>query len=156
MPTIKEEMSALDRRNFAWYDGLSAEDQKKLSMWVVMRYASSTSSKVTEINEHYLTVINDFVNVGFNDLRHYPEFQWRLMQLAGINKEQFHSWIPPMKKKKSKNAVNDALITFYAELNPFLNSDELGILLTHKTKDEIKDELEAHGLTAKKIKEMMK
>jgi hypothetical protein len=156
MPTINEEMSALDKRDFAWYDGLSEEEQKKLSMWVVMRYAASTTSNVTEINEHYLTFINEFVNVGFNDLRHYPDLQWRLMQLAGIGRIQKHTWIKPMKKTKIKDAANNKLVAFYSDLHPFLNDQELSILIGNYDKDEIKSDLEAHGITPKLIKEMMK
>jgi hypothetical protein len=156
MPTIKEEMSALDKRNFNWYSSLSDEDQKKLSMWVMMRYASSTTSNITEINEHYLTIVNASVNVNFNDLRHHPELQWRLMQLAGVGTAQFHSWIPAMKQKKDTLAANNKLIAFYQDMNPYLNDTELSIMIGQLSKEDIKAELTAHGIVPKKIKEMMK
>lgn len=156
MPTIKEEMAAIDKRNFNWYASLSEEEHKKLSMWVLMRYASSTASNITEINEHYLTIVNDSVNVNFNDLRMHPELQWRLMQLAGVGTAQYHNWIPAMKQKRDSMAASNKLLAFYQELNPFLNDTELGIMIGQLSKEEIKEELTAHGIVPKKIKEMMK
>lgn len=155
MPTIKEEMSALDLRKFDWYASLSEEDQKSLSMWVLMRYASSTDSKVKEINEHYLTMVNDLVNVHFNDLRHYPDLQWRLMQCAAIGTNQFHSWIKPGKRKKAKNG-NAKLEEFMLAMHPHLKDDELVILLDSMGEDEIIAMLEDTGIEKKKIKDYLK
>lgn len=155
MPTIKEEMAALDRRNFAWYDDLSEEDQKSLSMWVLMRYASSTSSNVSEINEHYLTMVNELVNVHFNDMRHHPDLQWRLMQCAGIGTTQFHNWIKPMKKKKD-TSNNSKLFTFYESKFPHLNDEEIEMMIGLHSEEELTEFLCEHGLSAKEIKVLLK
>ena len=149
-------MSALDKRNFAWYDSLTPEEQKGLSMWVVMRYAASTNNSARNTNEHYLKIVNDYVNVGFNDLRHHPELQWRLMQLAGIGKDQFHNWIKPMKKKKDDLKASNKLLAFYSEMYPFANDQELAIIISNCTKAEIKTVLTEHGLTPAAIKVLMK
>lgn len=156
MPTIKEEMAALDKRKFTWYDNLSADEQKSLSMWVLMRYAATTSSNVAEINEHYLTVVNDFVNVNFNDLRHYPDFQWRLMQLAGLGTDQIHSWLKPMKKKKDELKTSNKLYAFFETQYPFYNEDELIFMLSQMDKADILAELTAHGMSDKQAKAIMK
>jgi len=155
MPTIKEEMSALDRRNFDWYSNLSEEDQKSLSMYVLMRYAASTNSKVVEINEHYLTMVNELVNVNFNDLRKHPELQWRLMQCAAIGTSQFHQWIKPMKKKK-EGSKNPKLFDFYERQFPHFSDDEIEYLINSQSKTEIKEVLVEHGLSDKDIKAILK
>jgi hypothetical protein len=155
MPTIKEEMAALDRRNFSWYDNLSEDDQKSLSMWVLMRYASSTSSNVAEINEHYLTMANELVNVHFNDMRHHPALQWRLMQCAGIGTNQFHNWIKPMKKKKDTSS-NSRLFTFYETKFPHLNDVEIEMMIGLHSEAELTEFLLEHGLSAKEIKVLLK
>ena len=64
---IKEEMRAVDTRNFAWLDSLTEEDRKKVlgSLWVMMRYVSSVQSNVKEVDEHYLIMANEFVKHSF-------------------------------------------------------------------------------------------
>lgn len=156
MPTIKEEMAAIDRRKFDWYSKLSEEEQKSLSMWVLMRYCSSTGSKVEEINEHYLIMTNELVNVYFNDLRHHPELQMRLMQCVGIGTNQFHPWIKPGKRKKDGNKVNKKLFDLFETRYPHLNDDEIDFLISNLSKDEIKANLTDSGMSDKQIKELMK
>ena len=155
MPTIKEEMSALDRRNFQWYNNLSEEDQKSLSMYVLMRWAASTSSNVTEINEHYLTMVNELVNVNFNDMRKHPELQWRLLQCAAIGTNQYHQWIKPMKKKKD-TSKNPKLFGFYEELFPQFNDNEIEMLIAMQEPNDIKELLTEHGYSDKEIKALLK
>jgi len=155
MPTIKEEMAALDRRNFKWYYGLSEEDQKSLSMYVLMRYAATTNSNVKEINEHYLTMVNNLVNVNFNDMRKHPELQWRLLQCAAIGTSQFHQWIKPMKKRK-EDSKNPKLFGFYEDMFPHFNNDEIEMLIRMQEPDDIRELLTAHGMSDKEIKALMK
>lgn len=155
MPTIKEEMAAIDRRKFSWYDSLTEEERKGLSMWVLMRYCSSTGSRVADINNHYLTMTNDLVNVNFNDLRNHPELQLRLMQCVGIGTDQFHPWIKPGKRKRSSNG-NAKLEEFVLGLYPHLKDDELGILIDRMGEDEIVAMLEDAGIEKKKIKDYLK
>lgn len=155
VPTVKEEMSAIDRRRKGWYDKLTPDEQKSLSMWVVMRYCSSTQSKVPEINAHYLTLTNDLVNVHFNDLRLHPELQFRLMQCVGIGSDQFHNWIKPGKRKKS-TTVNSQLHSFLLGLNPHFNDDEIVMLIEALGDDKIKELLVSAGVPNNKVKDYFK
>ena len=148
-------MAALDKRNFSWYASLSAEEQKSLSMYVVMRYAATTNSNVTEINEHYLTMVNELVNMHFNDMRKHPELQWRLLQVAAIGITQFHQWVKPMKKKKEAS-LNPKLFAFYETQYPHFNDDEIESLIKMQSKDDMKELLKEHGLGDKEIKALMK
>lgn len=155
MPTIKEEMTALDRRNFNWYKNLSEEDRKSLSMWVLMRYASAAESKVTEINHHYLSMVNEFVNVHFNALRHHPELQWRLLQVCAVGTPQFHPWIQPGKNKKVAK-TNKKLFDFFVARYPQCNDDEIMIMIDSMSQDNRKQLLVEAGLDDKAIKEYLK
>lgn len=155
MPTIKQEMAAVDKRQFDWYDNLSDEDKKSLSMWVLMRYVSSTSSNVDEINEHYLTMTNELVNVNFSDLIKHPELQFRLMQCVGVGTNQFHNWIKPMKRKKDTSS-NPKLFGFYEQQFPHFNDEELAHLVKIQNIDEVKETLRDAGLDDKQIKAMLK
>lgn len=155
MPTIKQEMAAIDRRQFKWYDSLSEEEQKKLSMWVLMRYCSATDSKVEEINLHYLTLTNELVNVHFNTLRHHPELQFRLMQVIGVGTSQFHPWIAPGKRKKDTSA-NPKLFGLIEKQCPHYSDDEVELLISMMDKDDIKQLLQDYGIPDKKHKEYLK
>jgi hypothetical protein len=155
MPTVKEEMSAIDRRKHSWYSKLSEEEQKSLSMWVIMRYCSSTDSKVSEINEHYLMLTNELVNVHFNDLRHHPELQLRLMQCVGIGSDQYHSWIKPGKRKKGVS-INTRIHEFFLTLYPHLNDDEISIIIAQMGENGLKEILANAGVPANKVKDYLK
>lgn len=155
MPTIKEEMAAIDLRKFDWYNNLTEDEKKSLSMWVLMRYCSSTSNRVSEINEHYLTMTNELVNVHFNELRHHPELQMRLMQCIGIGSNQFHAWIKPG-KRKSSNKGSSQLTEFFLERYPHLNDDEIIMIIDVMDKTQIKQMLSDSGLSDKQIKQFLK
>ena len=148
--TIKEEMRAIDQRDVGWWDSLTEEEQKKVGIWILMRYTSACDSNHDQIRDHYLTMTNDLVNVQFNTLRHHPQLQHRLLQLVGIGKSQYHPWIPPGKRQK-KNKVADWLIKLY----PSINDDELDLLL-QRTKAELKALAEQTGMTDKDIKALFK
>jgi predicted house-cleaning noncanonical NTP pyrophosphatase (MazG superfamily) len=151
---IKEEMRAIDCRDKAWYDSLTEEEQAQLSMWQLMRWVSSTDSKVKDINYHYLTMTNDLVNVHFNVLRKHPQLQHQLMQLIGLGTTQYHSWIKPAKKFKGE--VNNKLLNFLSELYPSYNQKELELLARENTVEEITDLAESMGMSKKEVKELFK
>lgn len=151
---IKEEMRAIDCRDKGWYDSLTEEEQGKLSMWQLMRWVSSTNSKVSDINYHYLTMTNELINVHFNTLRKHPQLQHQMMQLIGLGTTQYHSWIKPA--KKFKGVVNNKLLNFLSDIYPGYNQTELELIARENTKEEISDIAETMGLTKKEIKELFK
>jgi hypothetical protein len=155
MPTIKQEMSALDRRDYAWYQGLTATEKKSLSMWVLMRYASSVESNVWDINAHYLTMMNDVVNVHYNTLRKHPELQWRLMQVCALGTPQSHSWIKPG-KQIGQFKSNAKMAEFYLALYPHLSDDEVDLALSMMSDEDKKQMLLEAGIENKKIKDYLK
>ena len=148
--TIKEEMRAIDQRDVGWWDSLTEEEQKKVGIWILMRYTSACDSNHDQIRDHYLTMTNDLVNVQFNTLRHHPQLQHRLLQIVGIGKSQYHPWIAPGKRQK-KNKVAEWLLTLY----PGINDDELDILL-ESPKAELKSLAQSAGMTDKDIKALFK
>jgi hypothetical protein len=155
MPTIKEEMAAIDRRRFDWYLSLTDDERKSLSMWVLMRYCSSTGSRVHEVNNHYLTMTNELVNVHFNDLRLHPELQMRLMQCVGIGTDQFHNWIKP--GKRSKTAKGNALLhEFFLGMYPHLNDSEIAFMIKGHNEADLRDMLEESGIPKNKVKDYFK
>ena len=132
--SIKAEMSAIDKKNRNWYNDLTDDEKKKVSPWMLMRYASSVKHDVIDFEEHYLERTNELVNVHFNTLRHHPELQIQLLQVVGIGSNQFHPWIAPGKRGKS-----DKMVELVATKYPYLNDDEINIYLNTLTVKQVKD-----------------
>ena len=147
---IKEEMRVLDTRDRKWWDTLTEEEQEKFgkSMWTQMRWASSVQGKFAA---QYLVLVNDYTNVHFNILKHHPQLQHQLLQLAGAGGTQRHEWIAPGKRGKKNK-----LIEWLAKEYPEYNDDELEILASINDKSVFTDVMEQQGLTKKEIKELFK
>ena len=143
---IKSVLKAVDTRDFKWYDALSEDEKKKLSVWQVMRFVSSCESRNDEVNYHYLTLTNDLVNTHFNTLRLYPDLQFRLMQLVGIGSTQYHSWIAPSKRDKS-----DKVREWLSEQYSSYNEEEIDLMLSKNTTNELKEYARELGLQEKEI-----
>lgn len=149
--TIKEEMRAIDTKNRSWYDSLTDEEKKKLGIWVLMRYSSSLKHDISDFEEHYLEWTNELVNVHFNVIRHHPQLQFQLMQAVGLGKSMYHPWVAPGKKGKENK-----LQSVFAGYFPQYNTDEIDLLISIHTKDELIDLLEQYGHDPKEIKKLFK
>jgi hypothetical protein len=141
---LKDVCLAIDKRNKTFYNNLDAEQQKKFSAWLYMRYASSVDGPI--FRDHYLEMVNDLVNVNFNDLTKHKELQWLLISLCGIGKKQFHPWIKPGKRKEKPK-----IKTWLAKAFLNLKDSELDTLIELNTIDELKDYATQQGLTDKEI-----
>ena len=64
--SLKDVCLAIDKRNKTFYNSIDTEQQKKFSIWLYMRYASSVDGPI--FRDHYLEMVNDLVNVNiFNN-----------------------------------------------------------------------------------------
>lgn len=151
--TIKEEMRAIDQRDRAWWNSLTEEEQKKLGIFVLMRYTSAVQTKNSDIEYHYLALTNELVNKHYNIMRHHPELQFKLLQCVGLGSTQFHPWIPPSKQRKGKAGK---LLKWLQELYPVYNDDELELLVSTNNEQDFKDLAEEMGMDKKDIKELFK
>jgi len=144
---LKEVMGALDKKDKGWYNRLTAEQKKTFSAWMMMRYASSVQGRNAE---HYVLMVNEFVNQNFSDISKHPELQWLLMSICGSGKVEFHPYIKPPNAKKKKSKPAD----FLSELFPHLKADEIELLLSINDKQDLKQIAESHGYDDKSIKDI--
>jgi len=151
--SIKEEMRAIDQRDRSWWDSLTEEEQKKVGIFVLMRYTSAVETNNSDIEYHYLKLTNELVNKHYNILRHEPQLQHKLLQCVGLGVTQFHPWIPPSKKRKGKAGK---LLKWLQELYPTYNDDELELLVSTNSKQDFVDIAEEMGMDKKQIKELFK
>lgn len=148
---IKQVMNALDSRDTEWYDKLTEEEKKDISIWQLMRFMSSCQSSSKDIEYHYLVMTNEIVNTHFNILRNDPELQFRLLQIVGLGAKQYHPWIPPTKREK-KNKLFELILEKY----PTYSIDEVYDMISISSKEEIIKFLQDNGLGDEEIKELTK
>jgi|TARA_B110000971_G_C20033920_1_gene513092 hypothetical protein len=144
---LKDIMAALDKRDRGFYNRLSPEQKKAFSAWMMMRYASSVQGKDAA---HYIYMTNELVNKDFSEVSKHPELQWLLLSAAGVGKIQFHPYLKPPNSKKKKDKVR----TMLSEIYPHMKHDEIEILFTINTKDELKEFAKDHGHDDKSIKDI--
>ena len=144
---LKEVMAALDKKDKGWYNRLTPEKKKAFSTWMMMRYASSVQGRNAA---NFLFMVNELVNKDFEDIYKYPELQWLLMSACGTGKIEFHPYIKPPNSRKKKDKVSEFILSIY----PHLKSDELELMLSINSKDDLKEFAKAHGHDDKTIKDI--
>lgn len=145
--TLDMELPAMDFCNKNFYKNLSDEHKKEISLWVLMRYMSSSQN----YSDHHLIMVNDLVNSDFNSLSKHPELQWMLLSLCGTNRKQYHPWIAPPKGAK-KNKLEQALVDLY----PLMKDDDIELMLKLNTTEELQVFFKDNGYDDKEIKELFK
>ncbi len=146
---IKDIMAAVDRKDYNYYTNLTDEQRKSLNLWMTQRYASSVQGKFAG---HYLVMINEFMNTNWSDISKHPELQWKLMCLAGVGKQQFHPFVKVPKAKRKKDKVEE----FVRNIFPLAKNDEVELLLSMNTKEDLKVLAEVNGIDDGEIKEIFK
>jgi hypothetical protein len=93
---------------------------------------------------------NDIVNVNFSDIKD-PEMIWKLMTIVGIGTslgKYGHPFLPPPAGQKKKG---NAFAQWLKELYPYLDDQELNILMSGFTKASALDMLEQYQVKDKDI-----
>lgn len=151
--SIKNEMRAIDTKDRKWYDSLTDEEREKYNkaIWTQQRYVSSCKHDIKDFEEHYLEWTNELVNVQHNTLRHHPQLQFQLLQAVGLGKSMFHQWLNP-----PKGAQVSKLVSIFSDQYPNLNDEELDILISQYSKEELTDLLDELGYKKAEIKKILK
>lgn len=150
---IKSEMRAIDTKDRKWYDSLTEEEKTKYNkgLWTQQRFVSSSKNNTAE----FLEWTNELVNVHFNELRHHPQLQFQLLQLAagvaGGGRTQYHEWVAPGKK-----GTETKIFKFIKENHSHFNDDEVELFISLHDKDQMRSYLEGYGLTKKEITTLLK
>jgi hypothetical protein len=72
------------------------------------------------------------------------------MSACGTGKIEFHPYIKPPNSRKKKDKVSEFILSIY----PHLKSDELELMLSINSKDDLKEFAKAHGYDDKTIKDI--
>ena len=140
---LRNGLKAVDFRNKDYYDRIDEQEQKLYQPYVIMRYASSISSKDQFYVEHYVEMVNECVNKHCFSLGKHKKLLWILTAMCGALKQQFHPWIKPMKRVPN-NSLKQLLTLF-----PNAKENDLEILDKIITDRELEELLKAHGIESK-------
>lgn len=145
--TLAMELPAMDYRNMDFYENLSDEHKKEISLWVLMRYMSSSQNNAA----HHIIMVNDIVNHNYSSLTKHPELQWKLLALCGTKRKQFHPWIAPPRGAK-KNKLELEILKHY----PLMKNSDLEFLQEINTKADWEEFFRDNGMDDKSIKDLLK
>lgn len=99
-----EALAAIDKKDYAYYDRLTLDQQKKFVPFMMLHWISATKSNANA-QKAFLKNTDIFANkYMFSEfVQKHPKLQWLMLVAAspGVGK-QFHQWIPHIKDKVSK------------------------------------------------------
>ena len=131
--SINNEMAVFDRKDRKFYDGLTADERKKFSNFLMIRYGSSVQGG-RDLQEFYLIATNERLNKHFFSINRHPKLQWLCATTVSPGMgTQRHSWIAPKKKEPGAGSIKKQL----SELFPHLKDDEIEVLAEINTKKDI-------------------
>jgi hypothetical protein len=130
---IANEMRQFDTKNRTFYDELTAEERKKFSTFLMLRWGSAVEGS-RDLQEFYVISCNERFNKHFFDLGKHPKLQWLLATTVSPDLgTPRHPWIAPKKKEAGLSAKRKALIAMY----PFYKDDEIDVMAQLVTQKEI-------------------
>jgi hypothetical protein len=139
--SINNEMAVFDRKDRTFYDGLTVDEKKKFSNFLMIRYGSSVQGG-RDLQEFYLIATNERLNKHFFTINRHPKLQWLCATTVSPGMgTQRHTWIAPKKKEPGAGSIKKQL----SELFPHLKDDELEVLAEINTKKDIDAYVKALG-----------
>ena len=139
--SINNEMAVFDRKDRTFYDGLTVDERKKFSNFLMIRYGSSVQGG-RDLQEFYLISTNERLNKHFFTINRHPKLQWLCATTVSPGMgTQRHTWIAPKKKEPGVGSIKKQL----SELFPHLKDDEIEVLAEINTKKDIEAYVKALG-----------
>jgi len=139
--SIGNEMRQLDTKNRDFYNDLTAEEKKKFSTFLMLRWGSCVDG-AQELQEYYVQSCNHYLNKHFFTIGRHPKLQWLCATAVspGLGVMR-HNWIAPKKKQPGDSAKRKALVALY----PQYKDDEIDVMMQIVSDKEIKQYLKDSG-----------
>lgn len=126
-------LSALDRKDYNYYDSLTPEQQKKIVPFLLIKWMSAVKAN-EGIQRYYTMSVNEYANKHmFSEyVQKHPKLQWLMLCASspGLGK-QFHQWIPQIKEKVSElrePAQLKDIKDYYAKIYPKAGDDDIAMV----------------------------
>ena len=126
-------MLQFDNKTRDFYDNLTADERKKFSNFLMIRYGSSVQGS-RDLQEFYLISTNERLNKHFFNINRHPKLQW--LCATGVSPgmgAHRHNWIAPKKKEPGASGIRKQL----TELYPHMKDDEIELMSKINTKKDI-------------------
>jgi hypothetical protein len=138
---IGNEMRQFDLKNRSFYDDLTDEERKKFSNYLMIRWGSSVEGS-GDLQGFYLISCNERLNKHFFAVNRHPKLQWLMATSVspGMGAHR-HTWIAPKKRESADNKHRKKI----AELYPTAKDDELDLLATINSKNDVQQLLKDMG-----------
>jgi hypothetical protein len=131
---IANEMRMFDRKVRSFYDDLTAEEKKKFSTYLMIRWGSAVEGP-RDLQEYYVIATNERLNKHFFNVSKHPKLQWLMATTVSPETGAHrHNWIAPKKKQAGASAKRKALVAMY----PHYKDDEIEVMMQIVSDKEIK------------------
>jgi hypothetical protein len=131
--SIQHEMRMFDRKVRTFYDDLTAEEKKKFSNYLMIRWGSAVEGS-RDLQEFYVIACNERFNKHFFNISKHPKLQWLLATTVSPDLgTPRHPWIAPKKKEAGLSAKRKALMEIY----PHYKDDDIDVMARITTQKEI-------------------
>ena len=121
--SLFEAIAACDRKDYDWWDKLTAEQQKKFHPYVMLTFLSSVKAN-RALQEFHVLSVNEMANkyVLNEVVSKHPKLQWLMLCASTLGKgKQYHQWIPSLRPKVTKLqevATQKEISEYYGKLYP--------------------------------------
>jgi hypothetical protein len=126
---IKRELQAVNSKNYDFYDGLSAEEKKAFSPYILMRYVSNPQNQ--DAQEWCIEPL-----------------LWKLYAGMGLGMNLNYQYLAAGKKEKV-----DKIEKLLAELNPAMKISDVKLLASLMSDEDKKELFDKMGFDKKQRKE---
>jgi hypothetical protein len=122
---IGNEMRCFDRKDRGFYDGLTEEERKKFSNYLMIRWGSTVDGG-RDLQEFYVIATNERLNKNFFAINRHPKLQWLTATTVspGMGTHR-HAWIPTKKKEPGSRNGRKML----SEILPAAKNDDITAML---------------------------
>ena len=135
-------MAQLDLKQRDFYDGLTDQERKNFSLYLMLRWSSGVIAD-REIQE-YVRSCNHYLNRHYFAINRHPKLQWLAATAVspGLGRQK-HTWIKPKKKESGSSEVKKTLMQLY----PTMKMSDIETLAAVTDPKELKEHLRHMGQT---------
>lgn len=141
-------LSAIDTKNYEFYDTLSTVELKEFSPYILLRFVSNVDSNDSDLQEWFIERTNELVNKNYFSLgKDNEKLLWQLYAATGTGYKTYHPYLPALKKEFNK------IEKLLAELHPSYKIEDVKLLASLMTDTEKGELLDDMGFDKKQRKE---
>jgi hypothetical protein len=121
---ITNEMAALDKKDYEYYDSLTDDEKKQFSPFILMKWAACVEGPI-DVSKYYAFATNENVNVNMFDLSKHKKLQWLSLCTVSPSLGKFrHGWLGNIASEKKSD-----IFSRLKERLPYLKDADIDAIL---------------------------